>query len=74
VNRESVYQRKMGEMAVSAERSGDLHKAKFIKVDVSPGHEQTMPVEPARRLSKSDIRLEECMRQDAEIIVCLFQR
>jgi len=46
------------------------HKAEFIKVptDNSDGF-QTMPVEPSRRLSESELRIEKCTPDDAEKIV-----
>jgi hypothetical protein len=44
-------------------------KPKFIKVDVSPGEQQTTPVDPERRLADSEIRIEPCVEQDAKKIV-----
>ena len=45
-------------------------KAPFIKVDGIPeGYKQTTPVEPEKRLPSSDIHIELCTEDDAEIIV-----
>jgi hypothetical protein len=43
--------------------------ANFIEVPVMPGEQQTMPVQPEKRLKDSEIRIEPCVEQDAEKIV-----
>ena len=59
-------------MAGHMETPRDAHEVAFIKVEgLAPDQKQTMPVEPGKRVSNSEIRLEECKREDAEDIVSL---
>jgi hypothetical protein len=41
----------------------------FIKVSVAEGEQQTMPVDPEKRLRDSEICIELCVEEDAEKIV-----
>jgi hypothetical protein len=44
-------------------------KQSFIKIPVAADEQQTMPVDPEKRLRDSEIRIEPCVEQDAEKIV-----
>jgi hypothetical protein len=44
-------------------------KPRFIKIPVAADEQQTMPVDPEKRLRDSEIRIEPCVEQDAEKIV-----
>jgi hypothetical protein len=44
-------------------------KQSFIKIPVAAGEQQTMPVDPEKRLRDSEIRIEPCVEEDAEKIV-----
>lgn len=48
------------------------HNTNFIKIPVKEGSFQTMPVEPSKRISDDEIKIELCSADDAYRIVSLF--
>ena len=57
-------------MAVNVETPREVYNADSIGLgDLAPGQQLAMPVKPERRVSQSEIRLQECMREDAEDFV-----